>query len=319
MGKVFLLLALFCGSITLTGQQIKIGAEVTMLALGDSYTIGQSVDTVERWPHQFVDQLRSIGVTADDPDYIATTGWSTRRLIQGLNSMLDENRTYNLVSILIGVNNQYQGIDISSYEPDLRRIFDHALEIVGQDTSRVFVLSIPDYAFTPFGGGDASISREIDDYNRIKKRVAAEYHFAFIDITPISRTGLSNPSLVAADGLHPSGKQYGEWVKEIFPRLNFSQALTGTGRPGDTGHQLKVYPNPAGSKLFIESSLEIDRIRIYNSMGGLVDDKTLNSMPAELDLSHLGPGTYVLYATPKGADEPVLLKTIIIQPVSFRG
>ncbi len=290
-----------------------------MLALGDSYTIGESVDTSERWPHQFMDELRKLGVSGMYPDYIATTGWNTRRLIQGINSMLDENRTYNLVSVLIGVNNQYQGIDISSYEPDLRTIFDRALEITGQDTSRVFILSIPDYAYTPFGGGNSSISREIDDYNRIKKRVAGEYHFAFIDITSISRIGLSNPSLVASDGLHPSGKQYGEWVREIIPRLNFIQTLTRNDQPGLTDNQFRVYPNPAGSKLFIESPLEIDRIRIYNYTGSLVVDLTLTSMPAELDLSHLGPGAYSIHVTHKNADTPILRKTIIIQSVFFHG
>lgn len=168
--KISLVCLLLLPLSSLPGQTITIDRQVRMLALGDSYTIGESVETWERWPHQFIDALRDLGIEAAYPDYIATTGWTTRRLIQGIRSMLNESTNYNLVSILIGVNNQYQGIDIASYEPDLRIIIDRALEIAGQDTSRVFILSIPDYAYTPFGEGRSSISDEIDDYNLIKKR-----------------------------------------------------------------------------------------------------------------------------------------------------
>ncbi|MFO7671519.1 MAG: GDSL-type esterase/lipase family protein [Bacteroidales bacterium] len=148
MKKLYLLLSLFGGSITVTGQQIKINAEVTMLALGDSYTIGESVDVSGRWPHQFMDELRKLGVSGMYPDYIATTGWTTQRLIQAVRCRVDEGKTYNLVSILIGVNDQYQGIPIASYEPELRTLIDLALSLVHQDTSRVFMLSIADYAYT---------------------------------------------------------------------------------------------------------------------------------------------------------------------------
>ncbi len=96
-----------------------------------------------------------------------------------------------------------------------------SLDIVDQDPSRVFLLSIPDYAFTPFGAGKSSISKEIDEYNVLKRQVAEEYKIAYIDITPLSRTGLNTPSLVASDGLHPSGEQYGKWVEEILS-WNFS-------------------------------------------------------------------------------------------------
>jgi acyl-CoA thioesterase-1 len=219
MKKASLILGFLCVYGLLTGQSISIDRQVTMLAMGDSYTIGESVDTLERWPHQFIDELKKLGVSADYPDYIAATGWTTPRLIQGLKFQLDHDKDYNLVSILIGVNNQYQGIDIESYEPDLRTLIDQAMEIVNQDASRVFMLSIPDYAFTPFGGENEEISQEIDDYNSIKRNIASEYGIAYIDITPISRNGLNNPSLVAGDGLHPSGLQYEQWVQTIVPRL----------------------------------------------------------------------------------------------------
>ena len=225
MRKIQIAIFVIMFSTPLIAQNISLEGKVKMLALGDSYTIGQSVEIDGRWPHQFIAQVRALGFDADDPDYIATTGWTSRRLIQGMNSMIDKEKDYNLVSILIGVNNQYQGIDITSYEPDLRNIIDRALEIVNQDRSRLFILSIPDYAYTPFGGGSELISVEIDEYNHIKKRVAAEYQLAFVDITPISRRGLSDPALVASDGLHPSEVQYGQWVKEIVPRLQSKLSL----------------------------------------------------------------------------------------------
>jgi lysophospholipase L1-like esterase len=195
---------------------------IRMLALGDSYTIGESVALDERWPHQLAGRLRDQGLSMEDPDYIATTGWTTGNLIDGIASRLDREKSYNFVSILIGVNNQYQGLVMDLYEPELRTIIDKALAIVDQDTSRVIIVSIPDYAFTSFGGGDPNISQEINQYNAIKQQVAASYGIDFFNITPISREGLVNPSLVASDLLHTSGEQYGRWVELILlPGLNF--------------------------------------------------------------------------------------------------
>jgi lysophospholipase L1-like esterase len=203
----------------LFGQNIDIEKGVRMLALGDSYTIGESVDISERWPHQFVSELRKLGAEAVVPDYIATTGWTSSNLLEGIAASLDSDRDYNLVSILIGVNNQYQGLDVSIYEPELRNIIDRALVITEQDRSKLFILSIPDYAYTQFGKGDTIISKEIDAYNEINRGVALEYGITWIDITPISRRGLDVPVLVAGDGLHPSGAQYGEWVKKIIRQM----------------------------------------------------------------------------------------------------
>jgi lysophospholipase L1-like esterase len=164
-------------------------------------------------------ELRSSGKDAHLLDYIATTGWTTRDLLTGIASSLNREKDYNLVSILIGVNNQYQGLDITIYEPELRNIIDQAIQITGKDTASVFMISIPDYAFTPFGKGDKNISREIDAYNEINRRVAAEYGILRVDITPISRRGVEEPVLVAGDGLHPSGEQYREWVEKIIHSL----------------------------------------------------------------------------------------------------
>lgn len=295
MNKAFLFLFLTMVHFASMAQDIRIDPEVSMLALGDSYTIGQSVDSSGRWPHQLIDELRSLGVSGMYPDYIATTGWTSRRLIQAMNSMVDEEKMYNLVSILIGVNNQYQGISIASFEPDLRTIIDDALSIVDQDRSRVFILSIPDYAYTPFGGGNDNISQEIDAYNNIKKRIADEYQIAFVDITPISREGLSNTSLVAADGLHPSELQYKRWVEAIIPRLHINQALSGNGDQGLVNNDVLVYPNPAGSSVQIDAAEIISRIRVFNATGSLVSDRKINASPVEMDLSQFGPGIYTLW------------------------
>ncbi len=131
MYKALFIMILSIINISSVAQEVRIDQEVRMLALGDSYTIGQSVDISGRWPHQLMDELRTLGVSGTYPEYIATTGWTTRRLIQAMNNMIDEEKDYNLVSILIGVNNQYQGIPIASYEPDLRTIIDHALACGG--------------------------------------------------------------------------------------------------------------------------------------------------------------------------------------------
>ena len=220
--KLTVLIFIFSSTIMdnqILGQKIKLDKEVCMLALGDSYTIGESVEKNLRWPHQFIDELRKQGKDTHLPDYIATTGWTTRDLLKGIDSSLDRERDYNLVSILIGVNNQYQGLDIAIYEPELRNIIDQAIDITGKDTARVFMISIPDYAFTPFGKGDKIISSEIDSYNEINRRVALEYGILWVDITPISRRGIEEPALVAGDGLHPSGEQYREWVEKIIHSL----------------------------------------------------------------------------------------------------
>jgi lysophospholipase L1-like esterase len=281
---------------SLSGQQVTVDREVSMLALGDSYTIGESVEVEDRWPHQLIRELRRLGVSAEFPDYIATTGWTTRNLLGWIETKVPEEKEYNLVSILIGVNNQYQGMDIASYEPDLRKIIDIALEIVGQDSTRLMILSIPDYAYTPFGEGNTTISQEIDAYNAIKKRVAEEYGITFINITDISREGLNNPALVASDGLHPSKEQYTRWVQTIIPRLRFPLSLNAMEQRHMNNEPFQLYPNPAGSLLQMNTILDIERISIYNPLGQMVMDLGVESFPARIDISHLERGAYTLCA-----------------------
>ena len=227
--------------------------------------------------------------------------------------MLDTEKNYNLVSILIGVNNQFQRIDIASYEPDLREIIGRALQIVSQDSSRLFILSIPDYAYTSYGAGNTLISQEIDDYNTIKKQVAEEYGIAYIDVTTISRLGLLRPSLVAGDGLHPSGTQYKEWVQEIIPRLELDQFLSGNNLVFESDNQVKVFPNPTSSTLHIDSDLNFNRACVFNILGSLVFYQALKTMPAQLDLSHLETGMYTLRLTHTNSKHQDIQKNIILQ------
>lgn len=314
MYKIFaslLLLGVFSDALA---QKIRIDQSVTMLALGDSYTIGASVPESERWPHQFIDELRVLGISADYPDYIAATGWTTRRLLQSIRTSLDTEKDYNLISILIGVNNQYQRMDISMFEPDLMEIIDKALEVLKQDTSRLLILSIPDYAYTPFGRAQASISQEIDAYNSLKKTVASRYNIAFIDITPISRLGLGRPELVAGDGLHPSGQQYKEWVEQIMPRLDLPLSLNASDQLGTPDPFLSVYPNPTDSDIWISSTQELDRIYLFNTYGSMVRDIQVHALPLEIKLSHLSPGSYVLWAIPSDSKKEVYQRKIILLP-----
>lgn len=296
MKSIVLISWILLMSFPLSSQQVTVEGRVSMLALGDSYTIGESVKEHERWPHQLITSLRALGVTAEFPDYLATSGWTTRNLLGGMQTELPEDKNYNLVSILIGVNNQYQGIEIASYEPDLREIIDLALEIVDQDSTRLMILSIPDYAYTPFGRGNTSISQEIDAYNAIKRRVAKEYGIAFIDVTGISREGLNKPSLVAADGLHPSQEQYALWVQAIIPHLNLANSLSGKMDEQDGRRSIQLYPNPAGSLVELNTRHDVDRIRIYNGSGQLVLDQGITGIPARIDLSGLEGGTYIFCA-----------------------
>ena len=190
------------------------------LALGDSYTIGQSVAPSERFPVQFVDMLRSDSVLAEDPQIIATTGWRTDQLIDAVEaaSLAD---TFDLVSLLIGVNNQFQGRPIEEYEVEFRQLLETSIQLAQGDTNRVFVLSIPDYAFTPYGqnANPESISAGVDAFNLVNKEITEMMGVRYFNITPISRKGVDEPELVASDGLHPSGEQYRQWVELFYDEI----------------------------------------------------------------------------------------------------
>jgi len=185
------------------------------LALGDSYAIGESVSEAERWPVQLSETLRKKGKNIEGPRIIATTGWRTDNLGNAIN-IANLKPEYGLVSLLIGVNNQYQGKPIEQFRKEFEELLNVAIRLAQGKKENTFVVSIPDYGYTPFGKpNQPKISKELDDYNNIIKDITGKYGVKYFYITDISRKGLTDPSLVASDGLHPSGKQYGLWVELI--------------------------------------------------------------------------------------------------------
>ena len=192
-----------------TEQVVPTGGEsFSYLALGDSYTIGESVSEAERYPNQLADSLSKRSVFLDPVDIVAR-----------INDRTDLKATYDLVSLLIGVNNQYRGRPVDEYEEEFRALLQRAIDFAGGDKERVFVISIPDYAYTPFGNGNNTISEGIDAFNAVNESVTASYGISYFNITPISREGLAQPDLVANDGLHPSGAQYARWVSTFVENV----------------------------------------------------------------------------------------------------
>ncbi len=189
------------------------------LALGDSYTIGEGVNESERWPVVLIDRLKQEGIPFNVPKIIATTGWTTTDLIAAIDK--EDLATFNLVSLLIGVNNQYRGYDFNIYKAEFRDLLIKAIKLAGNDPSKVFVVSIPDYSVTPFAQSrnPQKIASEIDAYNKFNKDVAIELGVAYFDITPISRNAANDDGLLAEDNLHPSAKMYHEWVDMIYPEI----------------------------------------------------------------------------------------------------
>jgi lysophospholipase L1-like esterase len=191
---------------------------IRYLALGDSYTIGESVSLDKNFPAQLVDALKFSGVKVSSYKIIARTGWTTSNLKAAIETAALKD-TFNLVSLLIGVNNQYQKKDVNLYIQEFEELAQRAIMFAGGKKENVFIVSIPDYGYTPFGeSNQTTISAEINEYNAINKRLAAELGLRYCDITSISRRGLSEPDLVAGDGLHPSAKMYTEWVKIIMKK-----------------------------------------------------------------------------------------------------
>lgn len=197
---------------------------INYLALGDSYTIGQSVCETCRYPEQLKASLKAIyPQTNFSLKVIAQTGWTTSDLISAINSV-NPDSNYDLVSLLIGVNNQYQGRDFSIYEKEFPELVNKAITLAKGDKKNVIVLSIPDYAYTPFGtiqmqGQGARISNEINQYNILAENYCTINGIVFISITDITRNGLIKPSLVANDGLHPSAEAYTLFTERILPKV----------------------------------------------------------------------------------------------------
>ena len=187
----------------------------TWLALGDSYTIGQGVAASERYPAQTVEFLIQKGISVSALDYIATTGWTTMDLQNAINSRKPENHT--IVSLLIGVNDQYQKRDTTGYRQRFAGLLGNAISLANGKKENVFVLSIPDYSVTPYAitSDTARMRLEIDWFNQINKQVTATFGCPYLDITGFTREGRTNRDLISGDGLHPSGIDYKRWAEQL--------------------------------------------------------------------------------------------------------
>ena len=187
---------------------------IRYLALGDSYTIGESVAESERWPVRLAALLGEEGIDVEPPVIIAQTGWTTDELAAGIDAAAPEG-PFDLVSVLIGVNNQYREREAADFGAELCVLLSRAVELAGGRNGRVIVLSIPDWGVTPFAEGRdrAAIATAIDQFNAVAADEAGRTGARFLDITPVSRRAAEEPALVAPDGLHPSGLMYDEWAR----------------------------------------------------------------------------------------------------------
>ena len=192
----------------------------SFLALGDSYTIGEGVLLTENFPYQTVQLLRKAGYDFSPPEIVAKTGWTTDEL----QAAIDKHTyltTYDFVTLLIGVNNQYRGRSIENYRSEFESLLKQSINFAGSKTDHVIVISIPDWGVTPFAEGRdrKQIANEIDGYNSINKTISEKYNVNYLYITPGTREAATDPSLVAADGLHPSAKEYKRWAEKLAEKI----------------------------------------------------------------------------------------------------
>ena len=196
------------------GPPVPIIDTLSYLALGDSYTIGQSVDEHDAFPYKLAGQLPGHKITG--PTIIARTGWTTQQLISAIDNSDVNDKTYDIVTLLIGVNDQYGGGSQADYRVKFVQVLNTAIKLARGNTKHVFVLSIPDYGVTPFAhGDDARIGKEIDQFNDINRQESANAGVYYTDITSISKLAANNKSLIADDGLHPSATMYQMWVDKL--------------------------------------------------------------------------------------------------------
>ena len=195
------------------------------LALGDSYTIGEGIPPEQRWPAQLVEGLREDDCAIDDPLIIAVTGWTTDELLEGIKKAEPEGE-FDLVSLLIGVNNQYRGRDVNNYREELKQLLQIAVGKAGGNAKRLLVISISDWSVTPFAKGRdlVKIANEIDQFNAVKREEVERIGAHFIDVTAISRRDKNH---LAADQLHPSGEMHTSWANRMMPAV--LQILHGDG------------------------------------------------------------------------------------------
>ena len=190
---------------------------IRYLALGDSYTIGESVPAEERWPNQLAKFLEAEGIQTE-LTIIARTGWTVDELWEGI-QVNPPRGTYDLVTLLIGVNDQYRGYSVNEYCEDFRFMLGKAIEYADGDPTKVIVLSIPDWGVTPFAADRdrVQIAKEIDEFNSVNRRESEKAGVHYVDVTPVSREAVSDAVLIASDGLHPSEKMYAIWAEKVLP------------------------------------------------------------------------------------------------------
>ncbi|QEC77868.1 SGNH/GDSL hydrolase family protein [Mucilaginibacter ginsenosidivorax] len=203
------------GTVPVTGTTTD---TLSYLALGDSYTIGQSVTARESFPYQLAAELPGFKVT--EPTIIARTGWITDQLINAIKSSTINDKTYDFVTLLIGVNDQYDGYSKDNYRIKFAAVLNTAIRFAKGNKKHVFVLSIPDYGVTPFGNGnEAVIGPDIDKFNAINLDESKKAGVIYVDITAISKQAAFDLSLLANDRLHPSAKMYNQWVLKLIPEV----------------------------------------------------------------------------------------------------
>ena len=224
MSRILLILFFFTSSSSCSRKQndamTATQKKYSYLALGDSYTIGEMLPTEENFPNQVSALMNNSNADLHLERIIAKTGWTTDELEAGIIASNNEKplaSSYDFVSLLIGVNNQYRGRSIDNYRAEFEELLKKAIRFAGNRPERVVVLSIPDWGVTPFASGRdrEQIAKEIDAYNAVNKEIAERYHVYYINITPWTREAATDPSLLAADGLHPSGKEYKRWAEKI--------------------------------------------------------------------------------------------------------
>ena len=217
----YLILIFSCakkGSYPVQANQTKM--PYSYLALGDSYTIGESVPAPDNFPNKTIQLLNTAGYNFKSAEIVAKTGWTTDEL---QNNITNHSFTppYGVVTLLIGVNNQYRGRPVDTYKPEFENLLKQAIQFAGGNADHVIVLSIPDWGVTPFAAGrdKDQIAREIDAYNNANKTISENYKVHYIDITPWTREAAHDLTLVASDGLHPSAKEYNRWSEKLADKI----------------------------------------------------------------------------------------------------
>ena len=304
-------------------QKLNVVDPVKFLALGDSYTIGESVAPAERWPVQLAEALRKKGLSCPEPTIIATTGWRTDNLKDAI-QQAHLKPEYTLVSLLIGVNNYYQGKSVEAYGPEFESLLGTAIALAGGQRAHVFVVSIPDYGYTPFGKDkQPTITLGVDRFNAANKAIAIRMGVTYVDITDISRRGLADAGLVAGDGLHPSGNMYAAWTARILDHIKIARpADEGNNTPAapengirDARYSLKIYPNPFHDILQVQNHAapsSTRRLSLLTSTGETIKHVLLNTQGTILiPTADLAAGTYFLSL--RDQDTEVLREPIVKQ------